>query len=164
MPEPHLTDARRAFPASATARLAAAVFAVISLGGCWSWHWERTVDEVLLADGTYAVNDPGQPDEVRAITAQVDRAAGQITFTLADGSRRAQAFTPRPKAEWLGACATMAGYTLDEVSDLTPAPLALGPITFQTPLVFPMCSANRFILADDLSGMTGLVFDRIPEG
>lgn len=161
MPEPHRTDERRTAPAAAMTRLVAGVLAVALLGGC-PWGWERSAHEVLLADGAYAVNDPGQPDEVRAITALVDRAAGRITFTLSDGSRRTAAFTPRPKAEWLGACAAMAGYTLDEVSDLSPAPLALGPLTFQTPLVFPMCSTDRFILADDLSGVTGLVFDRIP--
>jgi hypothetical protein len=108
---------------------------------------------VALAEGTYRVAfGRGYPaaDEalLLAVTARLDRATNQVVFTLADGSRQVLAFSPRPRSEWQPDCFTMASHSLDEVSDLSPAPLRLESLTFPTPLVYAKCTKTRMILAN----------------
>ena len=138
----------------------AALLLGAALAGCVDPNY--TVHTASLADGTYRVSDPGQPPAVQAITARLDRAAGQLTFTLADRSVVVTAFAPRPSTQWHGDCTTMASHWQDEVADLTPAPLSLEALTFPTPLVFAKCSPDRMILASDLTEQgTILVLDRV---
>lgn len=109
--------------------------------------------EALLSDGVYAVTRGfgyAVADEQRilAITAKLNRAAGQLVFTLADGSQKTLSFTPRPKGQWPGDCATMSSAVLDEIADLAPAPLVLESMTFTTPLVFAKCAPGRMIVSN----------------
>ncbi len=121
-----------------------------------------TVYTAKLSDGTYQVVTLGQPPAVEGMTARLDRAAGRLTFTLADQTVVETTFTPRPSTQWHGDCTTMASHFQDEVADLAPAPLALGPLSFPTPLVFAKCSPDRMILASDLTEQgTLLVLERV---
>lgn len=110
----------------------------------------------VLADGTYRVSSgtypPDERDRLEAVTARLDRAAGQVVFTMADGSRQTFAFAPRPRSEWHTDCYTMASHHLVEVADLSPAPLQIESLTFETPTVFAMCTETRMILANTLPG------------
>ncbi len=110
-----------------------------------------------LASGTYRATGaagyaPADEAKVLAITAQLDRTAGQLVFTLADGSRKTLAFSPRPRDAWQPDCFTMTSHVLDEVADLSPAPLQLESLAFATPLVFAKCGPRRMILADAPDG------------
>jgi hypothetical protein len=124
---------------------------------------------VSLAEGDYRVvfgQGYEAPDEERllAVTARLDRSANQIVFTLADGSRQAMVFSPRPRSQWQPDCFTLSSHALDEVADLSPAPLRLESLTFLTPVVHARCTPGRMILADDAgAGSTPfLVFDLAP--
>lgn len=115
------------------------------------------VEHVLVDvfdEGTYRVSfgayPPAERARFEAVTARLDRAAGQVVFTMADGSQQVLAFTPRPRGEWRADCYTMASHHLVEVADLSPAPLQIESLTFETPLVFAMCSRTRMILANAL--------------
>ena len=127
--------------------------------GCGEERGSLTEYTVALADGTYRVTF-GQgyeaADEARllAITARLDRATSQVVFTLADGSRQLLAFSPRPRSQWQPDCRTMSSFALDEVADLSPAPLRLESLSFLTPLVYAKCPPSRMILANDISGMS----------
>ncbi len=119
----------------------------------------------VMSEGTYRVAyGSGYPaaDEARllAVTARLDRGAKQLVFTMADGSRQTLTFSPRPANQWQGDCATMDGYVLDEVADLSPAPLRLESMTFATPLVYAKCGPRRMILARGVADEAfSLVFD-----
>jgi hypothetical protein len=82
------------------------------------------------------------------MTAQLNRSAGRLVFTLSDGSQRTLALAPRAQAQWQADCYTMGGHTLNAVGDLSPAPLNLESLTFTTPLVVAKCAASRMILAE----------------
>jgi hypothetical protein len=151
-----------------TARSSAAIWGCGVLLACVAnpWSDEETVHPESLAEGTYGVAyGQGLPaaDEAAllAVTAKLDRTAGQLVFTMADGSQQTLAFAPRPIEQWQGDCATMSGHALDEVADLSPAPLRLESLSFATPLVFAKCGPARMILADTLdpSATTWLAFD-----
>jgi hypothetical protein len=112
-----------------------------------------TVQPVALSDGRYRVAfargyAPADEARVLAITARLDRTAGQLVLTLADGSDRTLALSPRPQSEWQPDCATMGGHVVEEVAELAPAPLELEALSFATPVVFPKCGTARMILAD----------------
>ncbi len=119
---------------------------------------ERSLNEypVALAEGTYRVSfgrGYQAADEARllAVTARLDRATSQVVFTLADGSRQVLAFSPRPRSQWQPDCFTMSSHNLDEVADLSPAPLRLESLSFLTPLVYAKCTKTRMILANDVN-------------
>ena len=112
-----------------------------------------------LAEGTYRVvfgHGYQAADEARllAVTARLDRATNQVVFTLADGSQQMLAFSPRPRSQWQPDCRTMSSRALDEVADLSPAPLRLESLSFLTPLVYAKCTPSRMILANDLDDMS----------
>ena len=114
---------------------------------------------MALAEGTYRVvfgQGYQAADEARllAVTARLDRATNQIVFTLADGSQQMLAFSPRPRSQWQPDCFTTSSHSLDEVADLSPAPLRLESLSFLTPLVYAKCTPSRMILANDIDGMS----------
>ena len=129
------------------------------LTGCGEERGSLKEYPVALADGTYRVAF-GQgyeaADETRllAITARLDRATNQLVFTLADGSKQVLAFSARPRSQWQPDCRTMSTYALDEVADLSPAPLRLESLSFLTPLVYAKCTPSRMILANDTNGIS----------
>ncbi len=139
--------------------------AAVALAACDLGTPER-VYPASLESGTYhAVFGEGYAPEdearVLAITAQLDRTAGTLVFTRFDGSQAVLQFSPRPREEWQPDCYTMASHALDEVADLSPAPLQLESLTFATPLVFAKCSPTRMILSDtpDETASGWLAFD-----
>ncbi len=135
------------------------------LAGCGDQGRGQDEYPVALAQGTYRVAfGQGYPveDEARllAVTAHLDRATNQIAFDLADGSRQVLAFTPRPTSQWQPDCFTMSSHSLDEVADLSPAPLRLESLSFATPLVYAKCTPARMILANAAGeASTFLAFD-----
>lgn len=143
---------------------AIAALPLLAVAACGLFDGERE-DPVAIPDGTFRVVDVvGVPEADRApllaITARVVRATGQLVFTLADSSRLTAAMAFRPKSGWERACPTMSSHSLNEVADLSPAPLQLGAVTFATPLVYVYCSPSRLILSDAFSGAGPfLVFD-----
>jgi hypothetical protein len=48
----------------------------------------------------------------------------------------------------------MSSLALDEVADLSPAPLRLESLTFLTPIVSAKCTPSRMILANDIDGLS----------
>ncbi len=132
------------------------------LTGCGEERGSSKEYPVALAEGTYRVAF-GQGyqavDEVLmlAVTARLDRATNQVVFTLADGSQQVRAFSPRPRSRWHPDCFTMSSHTLDEVADLSPAPLQVESITFVTPIVYAKCTTSRMILANDLDETSTLL-------
>jgi hypothetical protein len=140
--------------------VAAALSAALSvaLAGCRaaSATPSARATEAALADGTYravfgAGYAPADEARILAVTAHLDRAAGRLVLTLADGSRRSLAFAPRDRARWHPDCFTGAGgppsSVLGEVADLSPAPLRLESLTLETPIVYAKCSPRRMVLA-----------------
>jgi hypothetical protein len=144
----------------------AAAFALAAIAACTDATHEE-VQAVSLSSGTYraaygAGYAPADEARVLAITATLDRAALRLVFTLADASRVEVAFAPRPPGQWKPDCYTMTSHVLDEVAELSPAPLQLESLTFATPLVFAKCRPERMILADttdEASATTWLAFD-----
>jgi hypothetical protein len=135
------------------------------LTGCGEESGSLNEYPVVLAEGTYRVAfGQGYPaaDEARllTVTARLDRATNQVVFTLADGSQQVLAFSPRPRSQWQPDCRTMSSRALDEVADLSPAPLRLESLSFLTPLVHAKCTPSRMILANDVDETsTFLAFD-----
>jgi hypothetical protein len=124
---------------------------------CGEERGSLTEYPVALAEGTYRVvfgQGYQAADEARllAVTAHLDRATNQLVFYLADGSQQVLAFSPRPRSQWQPDCYTMSRHALDEVADLSPAPLRLESLTFLTPLVFVKCAPSRMILANTSTG------------
>jgi hypothetical protein len=129
------------------------------LTGCGEESRSLVEYPVALAEGTYRVAfGQGYPaaDEARllAVTARLDRATNQVVFTLADGSQQVLALSPRPRSQWQPDCFTMSSHALDEVADLSPAPLRMESLTFLTPLVYAKCTPSRMILANDIDDMS----------
>ena len=131
------------------------VLLIAGLSGCGEERGIVNEYPVVLVDGTYRVAF-GQgyqaTDETRllAVTARLDRAMNQIVFTLANGSQQVLAFSPRPRIQWQPDCVTMSSRALDEVADLSPAPLQLESLTLVTPIVHAKCTSSRMILANDI--------------
>ncbi|HEX9051139.1 MAG TPA: hypothetical protein VF841_11465 [Anaeromyxobacter sp.] len=148
-----------------TLRVACA-FALAAFAACTD-ATRHEVPAVSLSSGTYravygAGYAPGDEARVLAITATLDRAALRLVFTLADASRVELALAPRAPERWQPDCYTMTSHVLEEVADLSPAPLQLESMTFATPLVFAKCGPGRMILADttdEASATTWLAFD-----
>ena len=127
------------------------------LTGCGEERGSVNEYPVVLVEGTYRAafgHGYQATDEARllAVTARLDRATNQIVFTLSNGSQQVRAFSPRPRSQWQPDCVTMSNRALDEVADLSPAPLQLESLTFVTPIVYAKCTPNRMILANDLDG------------
>jgi uncharacterized lipoprotein YmbA len=148
-------------------RFAAPVLAALSLSACSS-DPEMTVTEAQLSDGKYAVafgDGYAKADEqdILAITAEVNRSAAQVVFTLADGTAKTFRWAPRPEDQWPGDCATMNSYINGEVADLSPAPVELLSLKLDTPVVYAKCSPTRMILTNNpLWESPSLVFDLQP--
>lgn len=126
------------------------------------------VTKAQLATGTYKVSygfnyAPVDEQKILAITANLDRPSQQLVLTMQDGTKRTLSFTPRNESQWIGDCATMGSYVLDEVADLTPVSLQLESMTFNTPIAYAKCSPNRMILSNTTSESDSsspvLVFD-----
>ncbi len=125
--------------------------------GCGEERGSLNEYPVALAEGTYRVAfgqgyQAADEDRLLAVTARLDRATNHIVFTLANGSQQMLAFSPRPRSQWQPDCRTMSSRALDEVADLSPAPLQLESLTFVTPIVYAKCTPSRMILANDLDG------------
>ena len=134
------------------------VLLLACLTGCGEERRGLNEYPVALAEGTYRVvfgQGYEAADEARllAVTARLDRATNQVVFTLANGSQRVLAFAPRPRSQWQPDCFTMSSHALDEVADLSPAPLRMESLTFLTPLVYAKCTPSRMILANDIDDM-----------
>lgn len=112
-----------------------------------------------LAEGNYRCTSAHghlATEEARllAVTARLDRAAGTLVLTLADGSRRTLQFSPRPRDRWKIDCQTMNSHIREETADISPQPLLMESLSFPTPVAYAKCAATRMILsngADDLS-------------
>jgi hypothetical protein len=148
-----------------TARLRA-LAAGLALLACGVHVEDEQVTTAALSDGTYRAvfgggYAPADEAAVLAVTAQLRRADGRLVLTMANGSQQALAFSPRPRQRWQPDCFTMGGHALDEVADLSPAPLHVESLTFATPVVFAKCGPQRMILADSPGavGPMWLAFD-----
>ena len=135
------------------------VLLLACLIGCGEESGSLNEYPVALAEGTYRVvfgQGYEAADEARllAVTARLDRATNQVVFTLANGSQQVLAFAPRPRSQWQPDCFTMSSHALDEVADLSPAPLRMESLTFLTPLVYAKCTPSRMILANDIDDMS----------
>jgi hypothetical protein len=126
----------------------------LALGGCHASSSDADeVPTASLADGTYHVIDivgsvqPGEEANLLAMSARLNRAAGTLVLTLADGTQRTLTFAPRRRSSWRSDCFTMASHIDNEVADLSPAPLALGSLTFASPVAYPKCSEGRILLS-----------------
>lgn len=157
--------------AAATSALAG-VLALAACAGDNGGPRPSQVTWAALGDGTYHVSggqgfDPAAASSLLAVTAQLDRAAGRLVLTLADGSHRTLGFSPRDRSAWQADCVTGAGgppsSVMCEIADLSPAPLQLETLRFATPLVYAKCSPTRMILADrpdEVSAGAFLILDR----
>lgn len=151
-------------PAPARALVLSAL-ALLVLSAC---SGAEEVTEASIMEGRYAVAfgagyDAQDEAKILAITAQIDRSAGDVTFTLADGTTRKLRFEPRSKDQWVEDCATMNGHALDEIADLTPAPLVLESMSFATPVLYAKCGPSRIILANGHGEDDFLAFDLVRE-
>jgi hypothetical protein len=148
-------------------RFAIPALAALLLSACSS-DPEMTVTKAQLSDGKYAAvfgDGFAKADEqdILATTAELNRSAAQVVFTLADGTAKTFTWAPRPEAQWPGDCSTMASYIQDEVADLSPAPVELFSLKLDTPVVYAKCSATRMILCNNpLQESPALVFDIEP--
>lgn len=149
--------ARFAFP------LALSGLLVICCGRSTNSQIEYTA---ILADGSYRAKfgggyDPADEPSLLAITAHLDNAGKELVFYLADGSQQTATFSSRPRSQWQKDCYTIASHSLDEVADLSPAPLQLvKSLTFNSPLAFAKCAPERMIITDDYSdGSKFIAFD-----
>jgi hypothetical protein len=107
---------------------------------------------VTISNGTYRAAFgqgylPTDESKVLAVSATLDRATGRLVFTMANGSQQIRTLSFRPKSQWNADCYTMSSHTLNEVADLSPAPLRIESMSFATPVVYPKCSAQRLILS-----------------
>lgn len=107
---------------------------------------------MTISNGTYRAVFakgylPTDEAKVLAVVATLDRAAGRLVFTMADGSRQTVTASFRPQSQWHADCPTMDGRALNEVADLSPAPLRIESMSFATPVVVPKCAAGRLILS-----------------
>jgi hypothetical protein len=110
------------------------------------------VDPVTISDGFYAVIGgrgylASDEAKVLAVTARLDRTAGSLVLTMADGSQQALTISFRPQGEWRADCYTMNSHSLNELAELSPAPLQVESMSFARPVVFPKCNAQRLILS-----------------
>lgn len=113
---------------------------------------EDQITLVTISNGTYRAAFgqgylPADGSKVLAVRATLDRAASRLVFTMADGSQQTLTVSFRPRSQWQADCYTMSNHTLNEVADLSPAPLQIESMSFATPVVFPKCSARRLILS-----------------
>lgn len=128
---------------------------------------EEEVHEARLSEGTYRVvygDGYEAADEARllAVRARLDRATGQLVFTMAEGSQQTLAFSPRPREQWEPDCFTMASHFENEVADLSPRPLQVESLTFATPIVFAKCSRLRTQPISHLSTQRSRRWSRSP--
>jgi hypothetical protein len=135
------------------------VLLLACLTGCGEERGSLNEYPVALAEGTYRVAfgrgyQAADEDRLLAVTARLDRATNQVVFTLANGSQQTLAFSPRPRSQWQPDCRTMSSRALDEVADLSPAPLQLESLTFVTPIAYAKCTPSRMILANDIDELS----------
>lgn len=125
---------------------------------------QRTDHPFAVAEGTYHLAyGVGLTDDEEAslagLSAHLDRPSGRLTLALPGQAARVLVFSPWPRDQWVADCATMSGSSANEVADLSPVPLVLGPVRFETPLVHAKCGQNRMVLADTYDGAKALSFD-----
>lgn len=119
------------------------------LTGCSMDRW------VEVEDGEYAivreleVTDTAAGREVRRL--EIDREAGQMVFTLVDGSRIASSLVARDRAAWPAGCPTNIQSTRMEVLEIAEDPLRLGSTTFRQPVLVRDCPREpvRLVLRED---------------
>jgi len=127
--------------------------ALASAAACSSADQAPIVTPVAIADGRYVVvGSQGFPPADQPLLQQVgltvDMAAGTaLLWTSAPGPIWLTVAS-RPQDGWKADCFTMAGHALDEVADLSPAPLPIESLAFSAPVLYPKCAADRLILAD----------------
>lgn len=139
-------------PARSRPVLPAALLAAglgLALGACDG----EEVYPIAMQDGRYAFSPgvafvPVDEARLRATTARLDRAGGTFVITLPDGAQQTLAVAFRPRSQWAPDCVTMSGHALEEIADLSPAPLVIDGHAFQTPLIYAVCWHGRIILAD----------------
>ena len=118
------------------------LFLIAFLTGCGQ---ADRIYPAALADGTYRVVYgkgylPADEALVLAVTARLDRATNRLVLTMANGARQTLTVSFRPRDQWQPDCYTMASHSLNEVADLSPAPLQLESLTFATPVVYAKCA------------------------
>lgn len=122
-----------------------------------------------LAAGLYKVSygmnyDTADEQKLLAVTAAIDRSEKKIIFTMQDSSQKVLSFTARDKSQWTAGCLVIGKYYLEEVADLTPGPLHIESLVFDTPLVRAVCSPNRMVLTttlEDDPSEPALIFDLV---
>lgn len=133
-----------------------ALLLLLPAAGCGLLDGDRE-EPVAIPDGTFRVAFVGGIPEAErgallAVTARVERASARLVLALGDGTEQVLAAAFRPRSRWEKGCYTMASHSLNEVADLSPAPLQLGTVNFATPLVYAYCSRSRLMLADAYGG------------
>jgi hypothetical protein len=147
-----------------TLRKAVFLLPALLLASCGGRHTEGGAIPISMSAGAYKVaygQGYAAADEtaILKITARLDRSAGRMSFTLADGSQRTLLFSPRPASQWKPDCYTMNSHLLCEVADLSPGSLQLESMTFSAPVVYAKCDSNRIILTHSATDETvSLVF------
>ena len=121
--------------------------------GCGSGNGDKFEIRAAMAEGTFKVVSgqgyaPADEAAILRITARLDRSAGRLVFTLADGTQRSLPFSSRPPSQWKPDCYTMNSHILCEVADLGPGPLQLLSLSLATPMVYTKCDPKRVILAN----------------
>jgi hypothetical protein len=127
----------------------AALVAGALLAGCSMDRW------VEVEDGEYAVvRELGDTNgaAVREVPRlEIDREAGQMVFTLVDGSRITVSFVARDRAAWPAGCPTNIQSTRMEVLEIAADPLSLGSTEFRQPVLVRDCPRKpvRLVLRED---------------
>lgn len=134
-------------------RLACPLAALLLLAACGGRNPDRFEVRAMMAEGNFKLAyghgyAPADEAAILRITARLERSAGRLVFTLADGSQRTLTFAPRPPSQWKPDCFTMNSHILCEVADLAPGNLRLESMNFSSPLAFAKCDPNRIILAN----------------
>lgn len=141
--------ARKSFPVMNRVRLAAGLFSVlivmVTLAACSADRWAE------VASGEYTSVQGPQADTAEIATLQIDRERQTATFSLRDRSEVVVSFVARERTQWPSGCPANIGSTRMEVLDIEEERLAIGPITFDNPILVRNCPPDpmHVVLRED---------------
>jgi hypothetical protein len=123
--------------------------AVALLTGCSLDRWVEVEAGGYAVDREMGTAAGAAALEVRRLV--VDRKAGQMVFTLIDGSEVTTSFVSRERTAWPEGCPTNIQSTRMEVLEIAEDPLILGSTAFDRPVLVRDCPAEpvRLVLRQD---------------
>jgi hypothetical protein len=121
----------------------------VSAVGCSVDQWVEVEAGVYTVVREARTTDLAAAREVQRL--EIDREAGQMVFTLVDGSEIASSFVSRERAAWPEGCPTNIQSTRMEVLEIAEDPLVLGETIFYQPVLVRDCPREpvRLVLRED---------------